>query len=77
MPSIEHSTSVCSSVAVDRIAGFGDNDRMQDEKQGHHTSETEKKPAKREWVTPAATIKSVAQVTKTGVGAGKDATCHS
>lgn len=33
----------------------------------------EKKP----WVTPVATAKSVAQVTKTGAAAGKDATCHS
>lgn len=40
-------------------------------------NEGDKAVEKKEWVTPAATAKSVAQVTKTGVAGGKDATCHS
>jgi hypothetical protein len=60
---------------------IGHNDPMHEETEGRASepmpNEGDKAAEKRPWVTPDATIKSVAQVTKTGVAGGKDATCHS
>jgi hypothetical protein len=81
MPSIAHTTSGSSFAVVDPIGTFGDNAAMHEETQvsASDTMPTDgnKTVEKKPWVTPAATAKSVAEVTKTGVAIGKDATCHS